>query len=72
MAELPIEFYELTKVIIEPMKPGEFRISTAAVMSCGLCSRTISGMGGPGDGAICTECGDNLKAGRLKGAVNYD
>lgn len=31
-------------------------IATAAILSCSLCQDTISGMGGPGSGAICAGC----------------
>lgn len=68
--EKPVEFYNLTKVTIEPPKPGEFRLSTAALMNCKLCGTCIDGMGGPGE-AICVPCGDVLKSGRLVGAVKW-
>lgn len=66
----PVEFYELGDLVsVEPPKPGEFRLVTAAVMDCGLCGGVIDGMGGPGDGAVCKRCGDALKHGRLRGCV---
>lgn len=67
-----VEYYDLDRVTIEPAKPGEFRIATAALVTCGLCARTISGMGGPGHGSICIPCGDALVRGELRGAVKWD
>lgn len=67
-----IEYYELRRVRIEPPQPGEFRIASAATVICGLCSRYIDGSGGPGDGPICTPCGDALKRGALRGAVKWE
>lgn len=45
------------------------RIVTAAVMTCGLCGRVISGSGGPGYGVVCEPCGTELQRGALVGAV---
>lgn len=59
----PVEFYELTKVTIQPPKPGEFAFATAALTNCKLCGTCIDGMEGPGE-SICIKCGDELKAGR--------
>ena len=59
-------FYKLVKEVIAPPKDGEFRICTAAIWSCQLCGETISGMGGPGSGEICVQCGDDMLAGRMK------
>ena len=61
-----IEYFELVKRQIEPPKPGEFRIATAAVWSCALCRSTIDGMGGPGDGDLCVRCGDDIRHGNFK------
>lgn len=47
-------------------------VSTAAVWSCGLCTNVISGMGGPGGGELCQACGDDLLAGRLRGALKRE
>lgn len=47
-------------------------IMTAAVMSCCLCCRVISGMGGPGTGVVCEPCADLLFDGTLKGVVTYE
>lgn len=58
-----IEYYELVKrhLVSEPMQ-----ICTAAVWSCVLCGSTIDGMGGPGGGELCVECGDNILEGKYK------
>jgi hypothetical protein len=47
-------------------------IVTAAVWPCGLCDQMIDGMGGPGDGEICEKCGEDLKAGRLRGTIKRE
>lgn len=47
-------------------------IMTAAVMCCGLCGRSISGMGGPGFGAVCEPCGDLLMSGALQNVVIWE
>ena len=60
------EYYELVRRTIPPPKVGEFRIVTAAVWSCALCSTTIDGMGGPGNGELCIRCGDLIKSGKVK------
>ena len=67
-----VEYFELSPVAYDHPKPGEFRIASAALIMCGLCSKTISGSGGPGDGAICKLCGDALRRGELRGAVVWD
>jgi len=67
-----IVYYELKQTTMPYERPGEFVIMTAAVMDCGLCGRTISGMGGPGDGAVCMPCGNELRRGALRGAVKWD
>lgn len=54
------EYYEIVRRKIEPPKPGQLRIATAAVWSCQLCGDTIDGMGGPGHGEICVTCGDAI------------
>lgn len=59
------DFYELRKS--KTVEPGGF--GTAALIVCGLCAETIDGMGGPGHGPVCKRCGDELIAGRLRGAV---
>lgn len=68
---MPIEYYRLERVVIPDPKPGKRRIVNAAVFSCQLCNKTISGHGGPSE-EICIECGDLLKKGELKGAVIYE
>lgn len=70
--EQPLVYHELRRVEIPAVKPGEFRILSAAVLSCGLCETVISGMGGPGSGVICDRCAGLLASGRLRGAVRYD
>jgi hypothetical protein len=64
-----VEYYELRRVTIPPLQPGESRLTTAAVITCSLCGRTIDGMGGPGCGPICIPCGDLVKRGQARGAV---
>jgi hypothetical protein len=64
-----LKYFELREVIIEDPKPGEFRLETAAVLSCSLCGTMIDGMGGPGDGAICLRCGAVVKNGQARGAI---
>ena len=49
-------------------EPGEFVLQTAAILECGLCVKMISGMGG-GECAVCSECAEDLKIGRLRGCV---
>lgn len=66
------EWYEIKRVIVQPIKPGEFRIATAAVRSCDLCGKVIFGMGGPGNGVLCVSCGDALRSGKLRGTVKRE
>lgn len=62
------DHYKLTPV--PARKPNPHSLVTAALLQCHLCGETIDGMGGPGNaGQICKECGDDLIAGRLRGAV---
>lgn len=69
----PIRYYQLGRLItVAPPAAGEFRIATAAILSCGLCGTVIDGMGGPGDGAVCQRCGDLLKRGGCVGAVKWE
>lgn len=68
---MPLEFYELTKVTVPDREPGSSRLSSASVMACGLCGKTISGCGGPGS-FVCIECGDVVKSGEAKGAIKWD
>jgi rubrerythrin len=56
----PTEFYELTK---HQLTRGGLR--TATVWGCSLCGTVISGMGGPSNGTICTECGDAIVEGKF-------
>ena len=72
MNDQPIEYYELRKVTIQPIKPGEFRMATAAVMSCGFCGGCISGNGGPGRGNICVRCAEVVQKGNARGAIKWD
>lgn len=53
-------------------EPGAFRLVTAALIICGLCGRTIDGMGGPGDGPVCIPCGDVVRSGQARGAIKWD
>lgn len=64
-----LRFFELRSMQRGPIVKGQ--IVTAAVLDCGLCGRTIDGMGGPGYGAVCSPCGEALIAGQLRGAVIY-
>lgn len=66
-----VEFFELSRVKIQPPRPNEFRLKTAAVMICGLCGRMIDGMGG-GAPRMCIPCGDQFVAGKLVGCVKWD
>lgn len=69
---MTIKCYELRELVIEPPKPGEFRIVTAAVWACALCGGTIDGMGGPGNGEICERCAEVLKSGNARGAIVWE
>jgi hypothetical protein len=71
MSEIPLEYYELQKITIEPTKPGEFRLVTAAVVTCGLCGGMIDGMGGPGCGAVCVRCAEVVMRGQARGAIKW-
>lgn len=71
MSESVVRYYEPRLVEIKPPAPGEFRFATAAVLSCGLCGGAIDGMDGPGDGAMCERCVEQLRAGRLRGCVKW-
>lgn len=53
-----VKYYRLECVEYdnEP-KEGEFRIATAAVISCSFCYNMIDGMGGPGGEIVmCDNC----------------
>lgn len=69
---MPLEYYELTKVVIPDAKPGEFRLATAAIIDCHLCGTVIDGMGGPGHSPICTRCADVVMRGEAMGAIKWD
>lgn len=69
---MPVEYYELKRVTIPDVKPGEFHIASAALITCGLCGDCIDGMGGPGHGPICIRCGDVVKRGEARGAIKWD
>lgn len=62
-------YYILRAVEPPPPRPAEFHITTTSILSCSLCGQTIAGMGGPGYGALCRACGDDLIRGRLRGTV---
>ena len=66
---MAIEYYELTRRKFKDA--SGFQIASAAIMECGLCGRTISGSGGPGDGAICIPCGDVVKSGQARAAIQW-
>lgn len=50
-----MRYFELTLV-----DTSKDLIATAALLHCSLCGDCISGMGGPGYGAICLECGTRI------------
>lgn len=66
------EYYELKRIKVPAIKPGESRLASAALVTCGLCGEAISGSGGPGDGPICIKCGDVVKRGEARGAIKWD
>lgn len=61
-----LEYYRLIKVVEEEPPEGMIVFATAAVWHCSLCHEVISGMGGPGYGTLCRQCGDELIAGELE------
>ncbi|WP_411508244.1 hypothetical protein [Brucella anthropi] len=63
-------YYELSGRETPPPNSGGLRLP--ALLCCGLCSEVIDSMGGPGWGVVCEHCGDELKAGRLRGAVVWE
>lgn len=63
-------YYKLERVDVPDVKPGEFRLVTAAVMPCQTCGRPIDGMGGPGE-YVCIPCGDVIKSGQARGAIKW-
>lgn len=65
----PIRYYKIEPRELSEESPDGFLLVTAALIWCGLCGAQISGMGGPGNGAICESCGDALKRGELRGIV---
>lgn len=71
MSERTLRYYEPKMIEVAPPQPGEFWIATAAILMCGLCGEAIDGMGGPGDGAMCERCVEQLRAGRLRGCVKW-
>jgi len=64
-------YYRLERVDVPDPMPDEFRIVTAAVMSCQTCGRTIDDMGGPGE-YVCIPCGDVIKNGQARGAIKWE
>lgn len=50
----------------EPAEPLPGSIATAALRYCDICDVLISGMGGPGYGSICWECGTLIRRGQIK------
>lgn len=66
--EIDYSYYELVRVDVERNEMG---FATAAIMSCLLCGKAISGMGGPGE-AICIDCGDVVKRHKAIGAIKWD
>jgi hypothetical protein len=68
---MPLEYYELQRITIPDPEPGEFRIASAALLTCGLCGTTIDGSGGPGDGPICIPCGNVVRRGQARGAIKW-
>lgn len=68
---MPLEYYELKRVTIPDPRPGEMVFATAALITCGLCGTCIGGMGGPGDGPVCIPCGDLVRHGQARTAINW-
>lgn len=68
MSESGKFFYRLERVEVPRPKPGTVRMVRPALMNCKLCGTTISSSGGGAD-YLCSECGDDLVAGRLVGLV---
>ena len=50
----------------EKSEPERGTIATAAIRCCSICDVQIAGMGGPGSGSICWECGTLIKRGMVK------
>lgn len=50
----------------KPADPPRGSITTAALRLCDICDTQISGMGGPGSGSICFECGTLIAKGMVK------
>ncbi len=57
------KFFPLCEENAEPA-PGS--IATAALRFCSICDVCIAGMGGPGNGSICYECGTLIRRGQIK------
>ncbi len=66
-----LEYFELRKVTIPSVEPGEFRMGNAACLICSLCGDYLAGSGGPGP-VICMRCVDVVKSGAARGAIKYD
>jgi hypothetical protein len=54
------DYYELhddgTYVLVEKFDPDKELFTTAACIHCKICTKMISGMGGPGRRPVCVEC----------------
>lgn len=70
MADKGLVFYTLERHEVLPPKPGEFRLSTAAVRECETCGNIISGMGG-GEPSICEPCAQVIMTGRARGTIQW-
>lgn len=60
-------YYKLQRTRLPEPKSGAFL--TAALITCGLCGVCIDGMGGPGDGAVCLDCGDAIRSGQARRTI---
>jgi len=69
MVRETVVYYELKKVVIDPVKPGEFRLASAACVTCSTCGGYIDGMGGPGNAPVCVRCAEVLRNGKARGAI---
>lgn len=66
-----VGYYALKFIEPQPNVQGKLRLMTAAVMTCGLCGRTISGMGGGGI-YLCKPCGDVVASGQAQHAIVWE
>lgn len=60
-----IKYYKLE--LVERSQGG---IQTACLLCCNMCGVAISGMGGPGSGQLCLECGGKILDGTAKMVID--